>query len=169
MASALGISTGILVHTLLAAFGLSVVLSTSLVAFNIMKFLGAAYLIFMGVKTICSKDSILCFAPENRGETIVKTYVQGILTNALNPKVALFFLSLLPQFVAAENTYGYLPFLLLGLTFFCTSTLWCLVVAFVSSPISRLLNKNQKIGNIANKTTGVVYILLGLNVLAQKL
>ena len=168
IASALGISTGVLLHTLLAAFGLSAILATSSVAFNAMKTLGAIYLFYMGLKAVLSKSSMLGTNSANSGETTIKTYIQGILTNALNPKVALFFLALLPQFVSPTNTFSFLPFVILGMTFFTTSTVWCLILAFVSSPISNFLNKRNKIGNIANKTAGLIYILLGLNVLAQR-
>lgn len=169
IASAFGICTGILIHTLLAAFGLSAVLATSSVAFNIMKIIGAVYLVFMGVKAIFSDSSIFNSNPANNSETALKTYIQGILTNALNPKVALFFLALMPQFVSPDNAYGFLPFVILGLTFFTTSTVWCIILALVSSPISGLLNKTPKIGNVANKVAGVIYILLGLKVLLQKM
>lgn len=169
IASAFGICTGILIHTLLAAFGLSAVLATSSVAFNIMKIIGAVYLVFMGVKAIFSDSSIFNSNPANNSETALKTYIQGILTNALNPKVALFFLALMPQFVSPDNAYGFLPFVILGLTFFTTSTVWCIILALVSSPISGLLNKTQKIGNVANKVAGGIYILLGLKVLLQKM
>ena len=169
IASAFGICTGILIHTLLAAFGLSAVLATSSVAFNIMKLIGAVYLVFMGVKAIFSDSSIFNSNPTNNSETALKTYIQGILTNALNPKVALFFLALMPQFVSPDNAYGFLPFVILGLTFFTTSTVWCIILALVSSPISSLLNKTQKTGNVANKVAGGIYILLGLKVLLQKM
>ena len=169
IASALGICTGILIHTLLAAFGLSAVLATSSVAFNIMKIIGAVYLVFMGVKAIFSDSSIFNSNPANNSETALKTYIQGILTNALNPKVALFFLALMPQFVSPDNAYGFLPFVILGLTFFTTSTVWCIILALVSSPISGLLNKTKKTGNVANKVAGGIYILLGLKVLLQKM
>ncbi len=169
IASALGICSGILIHTLLAAFGLSVILKTSVVAFNSMKILGAAYLIFMGLKTLISKSSVFGANGEISPESTLKIYFQGVLTNALNPKVALFFLALLPQFVSPANTYGFLPFVILGLTFFTTSTIWCLTLAFVSSFVSGLLNKNQRISLFANKATGVVYIFLGLNLLLQRM
>lgn len=169
IASAFGICTGILIHTLLAAFGLSAVLATSSVAFNIMKLIGAVYLVFMGVKAIFSDSSIFNSNPTNNSETALKTYIQGILTNALNPKVALFFLALMPQFVSPDNAYGFLPFVILGLTFFTTSTVWCIILALVSSPISSLLNKTPKTGNVANMVAGGIYILLGLKVLLQKM
>ena len=169
IASALGICTGILIHTLLAAFGLSVILSTSTVAFNIMKIFGAGYLIFMGIKALVSKNSMLMVSGDKPEEPIVKTFLQGVLTNPLNPKVALFFLALLPQFVSPANTYDFLPFVILGLTFFTTSTIWCLILAFLSSYISIFINKSVKVGAVANKVTGGIYILLGLNVLLQKM
>lgn len=164
--SALGISTGVLIHTILVALGLSVVLAESPVIFNIMKICGALYLGIMGIKTLVSSKNLI---GDDTGDTVresaFKIYRQGVLTNALNPKVALFFLALLPQFVSADNGYGPLPFLILGITFFCTSTVWCVIVAFLSSKLSGLLTKNEKIKTIANKLTGVIYILLGLNIL----
>lgn len=169
IASALGISTGILIHTLLAALGLSVVLAKSATAFNIMKLLGAAYLVLMGIRTIISRSSaFLDEKNKKRNISIGTVYRQGVLTNALNPKVALFFLALLPQFVATDNAYGAIPFLILGLTFFVTSTIWCLILAYVSSFVSRILNKNEKIQSVANKAAGCIYIVLGLNILSAK-
>ncbi len=113
--SALGISTGILIHTVLAALGLSAILASSKLLFNIMKLCGAIYLAVMGIKALLSKDSLI--SEENAQNTSLwHIYRQGVLTNALNPKVALFFLALLPQFVSADNPYGPLPFLLLGLS-----------------------------------------------------
>lgn len=165
IASALGISTGILIHTVLAALGLSVILAKSAALFNAMKLAGAVYLAVMGIKTILSKDGIISHENNQKDENIFKVYRQGVLTNALNPKVALFFLALLPQFVSP----GPLPFLILGFTFFCTGTIWCTFLAYVASFISNFLQKNDKVKAIASKATGVIYILLGLNVLRAKM
>lgn len=167
--SALGISTGILIHTLLAALGLSVILRESALAFNIMKFAGAGYLVFLGIKAIVSKKPLFDSDPESLDESPLKVYRQGVLTNALNPKVALFFLALLPQFVSQSAGSSPLPFLVLGLTFFTTSTIWSVIVAFASSFANTLLRKNEKVQNGAGKATGIVYILLGLNVLRSKI
>ena len=169
IASALGITTGILIHTVLAALGLSVILAKSAALFNAMKLAGAVYLAVMGIKTILSKDGIISHENNQKDENIFKVYRQGVLTNALNPKVAVFFLALLPQFVSPENTYGPLPFLILGFTFFCTGTIWCTFLAYVASFISNFLQKNDKVKTIASKATGVIYILLGLNVLRAKM
>lgn len=163
--SALGICTGIFIHTILVAMGLSVLLISSPIAYKIMTILGAAYLVFLGLKTIFSKKTTL-FNKKFEGDlNYKKIYFQGVVTNALNPKIALFFLSFLPQFVDTSISTTPLPFLLLGFTFLTTSTIWCCVVAFTSSFVSKLLNKSDKIAAIAEKITGIIYIILGINVL----
>lgn len=167
--SALGISTGILVHTLLAALGLSVILRESALAFNIMKFAGAGYLVFLGIKAIVSKKPLFDSDPESLDESPLKVYRQGVLTNVLNPKAALFFLALLPQFVSQSAGSSPLPFLALGLTFFTTSTIWSVVLAFAASFANALLRKNERVQKGAGKATGIIYILLGLNVLRSKI
>lgn len=167
--SALGISTGILVHTLLAALGLSVILRESALAFNIMKIAGAGYLVFLGIKAVVSKKPLFDSDPESLDESPLKVYRQGVLTNVLNPKAALFFLALLPQFVSQSAGSSPLPFLALGLTFFTTSTIWSVVLAFAASFANALLRKNERVQNGAGKATGIIYILLGLNVLRSKI
>lgn len=167
--SALGISTGILVHTLLAALGLSVILRESALAFNIMKIAGAGYLVFLGIKAVVSKKPFFDSDPESLDESPLKVYRQGVLTNVLNPKAALFFLALLPQFVSQSAGSSPLPFLALGLTFFTTSTIWSVVLAFAASFANALLRKNERVQKGAGKATGIIYILLGLNVLRSKI
>ena len=163
--SALGISGGILCHTILASLGLSAILARSPATFGIVKYAGAAYLVILGVKTICKKSALLSPDGQDVDISAAAVFRQGMLTNLLNPKLALFFLALLPQFVAPDNAYGPLPFLLLGLTFFTTSTMWSLFLAFVASFISKLLERNKRLQTASGKIAGAVYILLGLNVL----
>ena len=95
-------------------------------------------------------------------------YKKGILTNVLNPKVALFYLAFLPQFVNSENDYGALPFILLGLTFVVTGTLWCLVVAIFSSAFSDRLRKNIFYKKIMDKLCGILFIGLGIKIALQR-
>ena len=141
LASALGINAGLVVHTILVAAGLSLVLAASPVAFNVIKVAGAAYLAVMGVRSILSG--------------------QGVLTNVLNPKIILFFLALLPQFVATPNSFGPVPFLVLGLTYVALSTLWTVVIVLVAAPFSRLLTRSPRAGRVTSVVSGLVYIALG--------
>lgn len=166
--SVFGILSGALIHTILVAFGLSIVLQRSEWAFNIIKYLGAAYLCYLGIKTILSRTSSLEMQDAKR-ESNWKVYLQGLLTNLLNPKVALFYLAFLPQFIAKDNPYGAVPFLILGLTFITTGTIWCLLLALFSSGISERLRRNEKMADLMNKLTGVLFIGLGLNLMRQKI
>ena len=163
LVSVLGISSGCLVHTLCAAFGLSLVLTTSATLFNLVKYAGAAYLIYLGVKMF--KDRSQLFETQQNGfesEDLLKIYRQGVITNVLNPKVALFFLSFLPQFIRPEQTHGPLPFLILGATFLTTGTLWCLFLAYAASVMTTTLRNNSQIGQLLQKFSGVVFVGLGL-------
>ena len=115
LASVLGISTGSLIHTLLAALGLSMILTYSTTLFLVVKYLGAAYIIYLGLRMILGRNALFDGQKQTGGRTdLFRIYRQGVLTNVLNPKVALFFLTFLPQFIDPANTYGPLPFLLLG-------------------------------------------------------
>ena len=162
--SAFGICTGILIHTVLVALGLSAILVSSDTVFNVVKIVGAIYLGALGIRTILSKESLLSIDGKKE-EKLSAVFRQGVLTNVLNPKVALFFLALMPQFVTVNNPYGPLPFMLLGLTFFTTSIIWCLFLAYIASFATKFLNKNQKVSKFANKFAGIIYIVLGLNIL----
>lgn len=169
IASVLGVSTGGLVHTILAALGLSIILAKSAIAFSIVKYAGVAYLVYLGIKMIIDKKKL--FDNENKSfenSDLWKIYRQGVVTNVLNPKVALFFLSFLPQFINPEYANGPVPFLILGSTFMITGTLWCLILAWAASLITKTLRNNQKVGNFLQKFSGVVFIGLGLNILFDK-
>ena len=163
--SVLGISTGSLVHTVLVTTGISLILSKSLLAFSIIKYCGAAYLLYIGIRTILKKESIIEIDKKTKASTTNrKIYVQGILTNILNPKVILFFLTFLPQFIIPEKGNAQIGLLLLGITFICTGTLWCLLLVYFSSFFTEKARKNLKISQILNKASGVVFIGLGLKV-----
>ena len=168
LASALGINTGLVVHTVLVAAGLSLVLAASPVAFGAIKVAGAAYLAVMGVRSILSGGSSLSVGEKDEGApaaSALRVYTQGVLTNVLNPKIILFFLALLPQFVATPNDFGPLPFLALGLTYVALSTLWTVVIVAVASPFSRLLATSPRAGRVTSVVSGLVYIALGATIL----
>ena len=161
--SVLGISTGCVIHTMFAAFGLSAILMSSATAFHVIKYLGAGYLAYLGIRMLLERAPL--FETSERGlqrDDLLKIYRQGMLTNVLNPKVALFFLSFLPQFVRPEQADGALPFLILGGTFATTGTLWCLFLAYSASLMTRALRNNQSIGKILQKGSGLVFVGLGV-------
>lgn len=166
--SVLGISTGSLLHTIAATFGLSAILATSTIAFTIVKLIGAMYLVYLGVKMFINDSSPenIDLAAENKNLWII--YRQGILTNILNPKVALFFLALLPQFVVPTTSYQMFSFLFLGGLFVTTGTLWCLLVALLSAKASSILRSKNSLINIANKVTGVIFISLGIKLATER-
>ena len=165
-AAALGISAGCLVHVFAAAIGLSALLAASSAAFTLVKWVGAAYLCFMGVKMLLSR-------PQARADDTVapsgaislrQVFSQGALTNVLNPKVALFFLAFLPQFVTADSPHKAVAFLLLGLIFIFNGTLWCLgVAAFAASAAGRIRQSGRALAWI-NRALGGLFVYLGVRV-----
>jgi len=167
--SVLGIASGSIVHIILAIFGLSVILAKSVFLFNVVKWTGAAYLIFLGIKMLTDKSELFNNKKtEFEKVNLLKIYRQGFLTNVLNPKVAIFFLSLLPQFVKQEYINTATPFLILGATFLCTGTIWCLFLAHTASFMTNTLRKNSQIEKIMKKVSGYVFIGLGLQLLFKK-
>lgn len=158
--AALGISTGALVHTGLAAIGLSAILATSTVAFTAVKLAGAAYLVYLGIRLMIAKDqgaAAMAVPPKKSS-----AYLQGVLTNVLNPKVALFFLAFLPQFIDAAAPSKPLAFLFLGATFVATGTAWCLVLALAAARLRGFFLSNPTIRTLVDRVTGAVFIVLGL-------
>ena len=174
--SVLGITSGILVHTLLAALGLSVLLANSPTAFMIVKYIGASYLCYLGFKMLTSKNSNSIANNLSKDQNVTsqkavdgwQIYKQGVLTNTFNPKVALFFLAFFPQFIDASYAYGMLSFLMLGLTFATTGFIWCLCLAMLASKFSKKLRENPKIESMMNKISGVVFMGLGIKLLTEK-
>lgn len=164
IASVAGIVCGLFVHTTLAAFGLSVILMTSALLFNIVKIAGAVYLIYLGIMALKSKSSINI--NKENASSFFLVFRQGLFTNLLNPKVALFFLALLPQFVKS-NAESPVPFLILGFTFIFIGSLWSLFLVWASARISNTL-RQSKFSYYLNKAAGVIFIALGLNILRLK-
>jgi RhtB (resistance to homoserine/threonine) family protein len=167
--SVLGISTGAIFHILFATLGLSIILAKSATAFEIVKYLGAAYLIFLGLKAILKKESgKFELSHENKIVNYKKIYFSGVLTNILNPKVALFFLAFLPQFIDPNYVQSSFPFLILGITFLLTGTIWCLILALFASKLSDRIRKNYKIKMWLDKITGGIFIALGIKLALMK-
>jgi threonine/homoserine/homoserine lactone efflux protein len=166
-AAALGVSTGCLVHVFAAAIGLSALLAASSAAFTLVKWAGAAYLCLMGVKMLLSRQPVPADGVEATASDAIslrQVFWQGALTNALNPKVALFFLAFLPQFVAADSPHQALAFLLLGLIFIFNGTLWCLgVAAFAARAASRVRRSGRALA-LLRRALGGLFVYLGVRV-----
>lgn len=166
--SVLGISTGVLVHTAAAAIGLSALLASSATAFTVVRYAGAAYLVYLGVRLLVSRGDDPPTAPDTTiaSETCDPwtVYRQGVLTNVLNPKVALFFLAFLPQFVDPSSPHRTAAFLTLGLVFVLSGTTWCLVVACFAAAASRRLRERRTTGKWLNRLSGGLFIGLGVRV-----
>lgn len=168
IASALGISIGSIFHTCAAALGLSAILATSALAFGTIKLLGGAYLIFLGIKMILDRRKQLSLPSSFRRRTTIAAFRQGILTNILNPKVALFFLAFLPQFIDPASNAKVAAFLLLGFTFVTTGTIWCLLLAWFASVFSERLRKSEMINQWLNRAAGGLFIFLGIRLATAK-
>ena len=166
--SVLGINTGLFLHTTTAALGLSAILATSAMAFTIVKWIGAVYLIYLGIKMFISGNSLENVDITTENTSLWNIYYQGVLTNILNPKVALFFLALLPQFVDSASNYKVLSFFFLGCLFISTDTLWTLFLALLSAKASGVVRSKTKLINIARKITGVIFIGLGIKLATEQ-
>jgi RhtB (resistance to homoserine/threonine) family protein len=163
--SVLGIATGSLIHTTLAAFGLSMIIAKSILVFSIIKYAGAAYLLYIGYQMLTDKTRLNTDAAfSEKTINLKKIYRDGVITNVLNPKVALFFISFLPQFIDSSVSNTILPFLKLGITFTVTGTIWCLILANFASFLFSKLKHNKTLSNYINKTCGAVLVGLGIKV-----
>ena len=163
-AAALGISCGCFVHVAAAAIGLSALLMASSTAFSILKLVGAAYLVVTGLQMLWSRPALAAAIDEPVRSSLRRVFLQGVFTNALNPKVALFFLAFLPQFVAADAPHKPLAFLTLGLIFIFTGTLWCLVLAAFAAKAANRLRQSEGAIAWVNRALGGLFIYLGIRV-----
>lgn len=174
--SVLGITSGSLIHTLLASLGLSVLLASSPVAFMIVKYIGVAYLCYLGLKMLLNKPSNSIANSLSNNKIIGnqykvdnwQIYKQGVLTNVFNPKVALFFIAFFPQFIDANYAYGMVSFLILGLTFASTGFIWCSCLALLAARFSTRLRANPSIETMLNRVSGIVFVGLGIKLLTEK-
>lgn len=161
--ASLGINTGVLVHTLLGALGLSVLIAKSPMGFTIIKYVGALYILYLGVMSFRSKNNPLLMSEnEGQGFKAKASFWSGFVTNALNPKVAMFFMAFFPQFINPAQLQSPIPFITLGLTYAVLGIMWLFVLAFFAGSFSQKIQSNAKIGTQINKVCGVVFIGMGL-------
>jgi threonine/homoserine/homoserine lactone efflux protein len=162
--AALGIGAGCFVHIAAAALGLSAILASSATAFTVVKWIGAAYLIYVGIGMMAKRGAAVP-APvvDSRAPSDgARIFWQGFATNVLNPKVALFFLAFVPQFIDIHSPSKVQAFLLLGTIFNTTGNLWNLFVAWSSASLARRLDVASRVGRWLNRTLGAMFIALGV-------
>jgi threonine/homoserine/homoserine lactone efflux protein len=159
--SALGVICGILVHTTAAAFGLTLILQTSALAFLMVKYLGAIYLITLGIKAWRDK-STFSLQTSSSSVSFRKVFWQGVLSNVLNPKIAIFFLAFLPQFVDKGSSHVTLQMVTLGLTFACFGLCFLLVIGYSSGTIGRWLTRRPHYAQFLQRLAGSILIALGI-------
>ena len=168
MAAALGIGTGTMVHVLAAAIGLSAILATSATAFMIVKYIGAAYIIWMAIGLLRSKHATAGERAAVPPLPYRKIFAQGFLTNILNPKVAVFFLAFVPQFIDAEAPDKALAFIILGCIFNINGMLWCFSLALFTALVSARIKVNPLVSLWLNRVTGGLFIWLGIKLALSK-
>ncbi len=169
MMSALGICTGCCVHSIACAFGLTALLAASASAFTVIKFAGAVYLIYLGVRLAFASPAKAQAAQgessQRAGQTarsLKQLYLQGFWTNVLNPKVVLFFVSFFPQFVSSETEHKAMAFLTLGGVFIAMSVVWCLFLVWVASSVTRGLGGKPVVKKWLDRVVGSAFVGLGL-------
>lgn len=170
-AAALGIGAGTLVHVTAAALGLSALLSASATAFTVVKWVGAAYIVYIGIGMLRSRlqsdGEQAAAAQQAQAKAAVrlpfrKIFFQGFLTNVLNPKVALFFLAFVPQFISADSSNKPLAFIILGCIFDFNGMLWCHGLALFTAFASARLKVKPLVSLWLNRVTGGLFLALGL-------
>lgn len=162
-AAALGFATGVIFHTALAALGIAALIRSSELAFTLVRYAGAAYLIYIGVRAVTSK-SAFAFETGNDKRALRTLYMQSVVGNVLNPKVTLFFLSFLPQFVNAAAGHLETQMLLLGAIFMAQTVVIFGAVALFSGFIGDWLKRKPAIGDRLNLFAGLTFIGLGIRV-----
>ena len=166
--SALGISIGSVIHTLAAAFGLSAILATSSLAFSAIKLIGAGYLVYLGIRMWIDRPSTHQNSVQLNPANSRSIFRAAVLTNVLNPKVALFYLAFLPQFVDPSAHSKLIPFLFLGATFITTGTIWCVILALAAAKIASLIRTSKTAGAVIRRATSVLFMGLGVKLVVSK-
>ena len=166
--SVFGIISGCIVHTFAAAFGLSAILATFPYAFRVVKFVGAAYLMYLGVTMLVERSTGVPRVTGSVNESWWAIYRAGFFTNLFNPKVALFFMAFLPQFVnpAAESKIR--AFLFLGALFIWNGTIWCLILVWCASAMGRRLRESPSTNSLLRRASGALFVGLGVRLAVSR-
>lgn len=168
MAFGLGCAMGCLSHTLLAVIGVSALIAASRLAFTALKVCGGLYLAWMGLKAIRSRGGAAVGRAEGVAESARTLFLRGVVANAINPKVALFFLSFLPQFVVAQHGAAALQLGLLGITFTVQAAILFGLLGFFSGAVGAWLTRRPRVGMWLDRIAGAIFIGLGLRLIVAR-
>ncbi|MET3193967.1 LysE family translocator [Bacillus sp. OAE603] len=161
IATAFGLCSGVTIHTLAASIGLSAILYQSNIAFSILKYLGAFYLLYLAYQAFRSSNEVGEFAKPKK-QTLPALYRRGFLMNVLNPKVSLFFLAFLPQFIEKNGISVPLQMIVLGLTFMILTLIVFSIIAIFAGSLGEKLLQNEKSSRIINLSQGAIFTGIGL-------
>lgn len=164
--AALGISSGVMVHVVCAALGLSALLAASAELFMLVKLVGALYLVYLGI-TMLRQRRHTARQSLDALPNLWQIYRQGVLTNVLNPKVALFFLAFMPQFIVPQAPHKALAFVLLGTLFNISGTLWCLLLVWFTSRARQRIALPTWVKSGLQRAMGGLFVLLGIRLATQ--
>jgi len=158
----LGLTTGLIIHTSAAAFGISAIFQTSEMAFNVVKYVGALYLLYIAYQAFKYRNEPLDLSVQNSNSELKKLYIKGFIMNILNPKVSIFFLAFLPQFVTPENGKFTLQMITLGSIFMVMTVLVFSFIGIAGNMLSSKLLEKPSIVKYMNILTSFVLVSLGL-------
>jgi threonine/homoserine/homoserine lactone efflux protein len=169
LCAAFGINLGAYVHLLAAVTGLSALILASATAFTVVKWLGAGYLFYLGWGAIRSKGGMTLPAGDVTPKTLRLVFWQGFLSDVLNPKVALFYIALLPQFIDPHDTHPVKHLLTLGITGNMVGIATSIIYVCLAAQMTQALRRNQTISAWLTKAMGVLFVGLGLKLVTEKI
>ena len=168
-ATSLGLGTGAMIHTLFVSLGISVIISKSIIVFTVIKYIGAVYLIYLGFRALCSGGiKQTAFHDIKKRESFLKSYIQAIIIDITNPKVAIFFIAFLPQFYRHNNSSQFVQFMTLGFIIVLIGFAVESIVILLSDKITEQLKQKPFISGLFDKLFGGILIGLGVKLVFEK-
>jgi threonine/homoserine/homoserine lactone efflux protein len=169
IAAAVGINAGAYVHLAAVILGLSGLLAASAVAFTVLKWIGACYLVYIGIQALRSRSGVLDIPNASSSYSLKQIFWQGFLSDVLNPKVAIFYLAFLPQFIDENASDRSSQLLMLGTTLNVMAILINLSLVYFASLFTQQIRSNAKISLWLNKVMGGIFVLLGIKLATDKI
>jgi threonine/homoserine/homoserine lactone efflux protein len=168
IAFGLGCGFGCLSHTLLASLGVSALIAASPIAFLMLRIGGGLYLVWLGIRALRSHGQVQMAAVRGADEALSRLFAKGLLANAINPKVVLFFLSFLPQFVLAERGHVGWQIAQLGIVFTVQAALLFALLGYFSGSIGQWLQRHARAGVWLDRLAGTIFVALGVRMIAMR-